>query len=102
VGSALPETAGSFDLGPPTPLALDEETRSGRVPLSFVKEWAAQVCHAAGGLGLAKQSKAVQQATGGRHSDIEGHRRAMKEWARSEYGWGGVAEQWSSLFGVGI
>lgn len=98
-GSALPETAGRFDLGPES-LLLDDMTRGGKVPLRYLKGWAERVCVAAGGRGEGEQHKVLLEAAGGAAGTggLGEHRRAMKAWARGQFGWAGVAKQWTQVF----
>ena len=70
--SALPETAGPFDLGPPA--------RPGLIGQS--PEWVAQWADAA--------VAAVADAAAGR---LEDHRRRMKRWARARFRWERVGAQ---------
>lgn len=71
--SALPETCGPFDLGPP----------AGEGMISTNPAWRA-----------AWRAAVIEAATNGH----ERNRADMKAWARKAYSWKAVAKQWTDLF----
>lgn len=98
--SALPETAGVFDLGP-APLPVDPVTNRGHVPREWLIKWANRVCYVAGAHGvqaaedvLDKVRRARPEFHGMPRVDMDGHRRQMIEWSHENLGWDAVAASW--------
>ncbi|EKX48108.1 hypothetical protein GUITHDRAFT_137051 [Guillardia theta CCMP2712] len=77
--SALNETAGLFDLGPPA-----REGLIGKNP-EWLQQWIDVVVDA-----------------GNNAERYHGHRQRMKEWARKKFSWERVGRQWDHIFQHGV
>ncbi|EKX40263.1 hypothetical protein GUITHDRAFT_142974 [Guillardia theta CCMP2712] len=93
-GSAIPETAGLFDLGQ-HPVGLVNGT--GSISLDWLKRWTKTVCEAAGASGEARVRSMLERKTGQVGMTLEGYRRSMKEWARHRFSWNKVASEWDDI-----
>ena len=78
--SAIPETCGRFDLGPPPPPGRTGSIRGD-------SEW------------TAAWTERVVRAVLTPHAELERHRREMKAYARQRYNWTRVALDWQEALG---
>jgi len=90
--SALPETAGLFDLGP-SPIPLDPATSQGIVNHEWLVKWANRVCYVAGAFGGDAADAVVHRVRRDRGAPetpkvtLAQHREEMVEWARRNLDW---------------
>jgi hypothetical protein len=108
--SALPETAGLYDLGPsPLPAASEKGAEAGaggggpvltHVPKEWLVKWANRVCYVAGAFGAQAADEVVHSVRTARGAPavpkvgLVEHREEMIGWARRSLAWDGVASSW--------
>ena len=99
--SALPETAGLYDLGPPPlPAASEKGAEVTHVPKEWLVKWANRVCYVAGAFGAQAADEVVHSVRTARGAPavpkvgLVEHREEMIGWARRSLAWDGVAASW--------